>query len=137
MTGSLMCRVLTIGPIVDDRAIWSDSSRSMLPIRTIVAALIAFSVAMLPATGEAIVSPSATQAVMADQSDMPCCPCCNTQHDVKLTTSCVLNCIALAGVVFPTMATIPVYVAGGTPVPFVDGPLHEFLKEPPTHPPPL
>ena len=91
MTGSLMCRVLTIGPIVDDRAIWSDSSRSMLPIRTIVAALIAFSVAMLPATGEAIVSPSATQAVMADQSDMPCCPFIARRPASQVRADSVMN----------------------------------------------
>jgi hypothetical protein len=108
----------------------------MILIRTIVAALVAISVAMLPATGEAIVSQSASQAVMADQSDMPCCPCCNTQGDVKLTW-CALTCMTFVGAVFPTIATVPFYLDDGAPVPFVDDPLHEFVTAPPTHPPPL
>jgi hypothetical protein len=108
----------------------------MIPIRTIVAALIAISVALLPAAGEAIVSPSTSQVAMADQSDMPCCPCCNTQDDIKLTF-CTLTCITLASAVFPTTVTMPLYVADSTPAGFVDDPLHEFLTAPPTHPPPL
>lgn len=107
-----------------------------MALRTILAALIAFSVAFLPATGEAVASPLADQAVMVDQSDMPCCPCCNTLDDFKLT-ACALKCITIVGAVFPPTVTTPLYLADGPPLPFVDHPLHEFSKAPPTHPPPL
>lgn len=107
----------------------------MAVIRTVLAALIAISVALLPATGEAIALPSAGQAVMVDQSDMPCCPCCDTQDDFKLT-SCVLKCINLVSAV-AAMVITPLYLADGVPVNFVNELLHEFLKAPPTHPPSL
>jgi hypothetical protein len=105
-------------------------------IRTLLTALIAISVAFLPATGEAIVSPAADQAVMVNQSDMPCCPCCNSQDDLKLT-SCALKCLTLVGGVFPAMVITPLYLTDGDAVDFVDEALHEFLKAPPTHPPPF
>ncbi len=103
-------------------------------IRTILAALIAISVAVLPATGEAIALPAAGQAVMADQADMPCCPCCNTRDDLQLT-ACALKCIGAVGVVFLVEAAAPPYSVRDVLLPFADDPLHEFLKAPPTHPP--
>jgi hypothetical protein len=106
----------------------------MALIRTILAALIAISVAVLPATGEAIALPSGDQLAMADQADMPCCPCCNTQADLKLTT-CALKCIAVVGAVFPATVITPLYLVDGLPLPFIDDLLHGFLKAPPTHPP--
>lgn len=107
----------------------------MALIRTILAALIAISVAVLPATGEAIVVSSADQPMMAAQSDMPCCPCCHTQDDLKLT-ACGLKCVGIAGAVLPAMTIIPLRLAEGAQLPFADHPLHEFFKAPPTHPPP-
>lgn len=103
-------------------------------IRTILAALIAASIAVLPAAGEGMASPSATQAMMVDQAGTPCCPCCNTQDDFKLP-SCVLKCITLVGAVFPTMAVTPTYSANGAPLHLADVPFREFLRAPPTHPP--
>lgn len=107
----------------------------MALVRTILAALIAISVAVLPAAGQAMVSPSATNATMADQADTPCCPCCNTQADLKLTT-CALKCVGVVGAVFPAPVITPLYLVDGVPLPFVDDLLREFLKAPPTHPPP-
>lgn len=106
----------------------------MALIRTILVALIAISIAVLPATGQAIASPSADQTMMVDQADMPCCPCCNTRADLKLTT-CALKCLGVVGTVFPATTIAPLYLLDGVPLPLVDEPLHEFLRAPPTHPP--
>lgn len=107
----------------------------MALIRTILAAFIAISIAILPATGAVIALSSADQTAMADQADMPCCPCCDSQADLKLT-ACALKCIGVVGAVFPATVITPLYLVDGLPLPFVDDPLHEFLKAPPTHPPP-
>jgi hypothetical protein len=106
----------------------------MVLIRTILAALIAFSVAVLPATGEAIALSSADQSMMSNQSDMSCCPCCNTQDVLKLA-ACALKCVGIVGAVLPALTLTPLYFADGASLPFVDHPLHEFFKAPPTHPP--
>jgi hypothetical protein len=74
--------------------------RRLALIRTMLVALIAISVAALPAASEAIISSYPAEITMADQADMPCCPCCNTQGDFK-ATACVLKCVALAGAVLP------------------------------------
>src|SRR6202043_2332222 len=76
---------------VDAEAAWSDSS-GMVVIRTILAVLIAISVVILPAAGEPIVSTPPAAVAMADQADMPCCPCCDTQDHLK-ATACVLKCL--------------------------------------------
>lgn len=108
----------------------------MVAIRTILTVLIAISVVMLPAAGEPIVSPSPAEAAMADQSDMTCCPYCYTQDNVK-STACALKCLTLAGAVLPAMTITPRYLADGTPLSFADDALHGFIRQPPTHPPPL
>ena len=104
-------------------------------IRKILIAVIAISVAVLPATAEAIVSPSPVEVTMADQADMPCCPCCDTQGDVK-ATACALQCVALAGAVLPAMIIALPYLADGSPRTLVDDTLHGLARAPPTHPPP-
>src|SRR6516162_8113865 len=110
-------------------------SLAMATIRTIFVALITISVAVLPASGEAIVSPSSVNAAMADQGDMPCCPCCNTQGDFK-ATACVLKCMALAGAVLPAITVALPYFVVGSPLSLVDDTLHGLVRPPPTHPPP-
>ena len=106
----------------------------MALIRTILVALIAISIAVLPATVEAIVSPLPAEVTMADQADMPCCTCCNTQGDLK-ATACVLKCTALAGAVLPAM-TVAYISDEAPPGTLVDGTLHGLARAPPTHPPP-
>lgn len=106
----------------------------MTLVRSILAALIAISLVVLPAAGQAVVAPSADQTTMIDQADMPCCHCCDTQADLKLTT-CALKCIGVIGVVFPATTIAPLYLLAGVPLQLVDEPLREFLKAPPTHPP--
>ena len=107
----------------------------MVLIRRVVVAVIAISVAVLPATAEAIVLPSPAEVTIADQADMPCCTCCNTQGDLK-ATACVLKCVALAGAVLPAMTIALCYIADGSPRILVDDTLHGLARAPPTHPPP-
>jgi hypothetical protein len=107
----------------------------MALIRTILVAVIAISVAVLPATAETIVSASPAEVTMSDQADMPCCPSCNTQDDLK-TTACVLKCVALAGAILPAMIIALPFVGDGSPRSRVDNTLHGLLRAPPTHPPP-
>ena len=107
----------------------------MVLIRRFLVAVIAMSVAVLPATGEAIVSPSPAEVTMADQADMPCCPCCNAQGDFK-TTACVLKCVALTAAVLPMLAVAPLYVADRTTLSVADDTLRGVVRAPPTHPPP-
>jgi len=108
---------------------------AMCLIRQILVAVVAVSVAVLPAASEAVISPSSAEMTMVDQADMPCCPCCNTQADFK-TTACVLKCVALAAAVLPVMTVALPYVADWTPLSLVDDTLHGLAKAPP-HPPPV
>jgi hypothetical protein len=106
----------------------------MVVIRTFLVVLIAMSVVMLPATGEPIVSPSPVEVTMADQSDMTCCPYCDTQDNFK-STACALKCSSLAGAVLPAMTVTPRYLADGTPLSFVGNTFHGLVRTPPTPPP--
>jgi hypothetical protein len=103
-------------------------------VRTVVAALIAISVAVLPATGAAIVVPSDLQASMIERPDMPCCPCCNAQNNSELA-ACALKCISLVGVFVSSTAVMPFFSIDGVPARFAEHPLHAFTRPPPTHPP--
>ena len=108
----------------------------MALIRTILVALIAISVALSPAIGEAVVSPSPVEVMTADQADMACCPCCNTQDNFK-STACVLKCITLAGAILPAMNVAQPYLVDGLPLSLVGDTLHGLVRSPPTHPPPV
>jgi hypothetical protein len=113
-------------------------------IRTIMAALIAISAALSPAIGETALSPAIGETAMspapvevmtADQADMSCCPCCNTQDNFK-STACILKCVTLAGAVLPAISLAQPYLLDGLPLLFVDDTSHGVLRKPPTHPPP-
>jgi hypothetical protein len=93
------------------------------------------SVALLPATGEAIVSPSPAQMTMTDQADMLCCPCCKAQDDSKATT-CVLICAVHAGAILPAMIGATPRAAEKSRRSFVNETSDGLLRAPPTHPPP-
>lgn len=106
-------------------------------MRTIVAALIAISVALLPAAGMVILLAPPDQAVMIDQADMPCCPCCDTQNDHE-STICALTCMSVTAFVVPvTGVASPSDIGNRSPQSFAAEALQEFLKAPPTHPPQL
>jgi hypothetical protein len=106
----------------------------MAIIRTILAALLAISIALSPAIGEAVMSPSSGEAMTVDQADMSCCPCCKTQGHSQSAT-CALKCITLAGAVLPAMNVAQPYLVDGLPLSFVDETSHGVVRKPPTHPP--
>ena len=103
----------------------------MLTVRTILVALIAISVAMVPAAGGAAISIKPVEMSMADQADTPCCP----SDDCKGSIACALKCFSFVATMFP--ATIPVRDVADEPLQsFADGTLHGYVS-PPTHPPPI
>ena len=106
----------------------------MALIRRILVAMIAISVAVLPATGEAFVSRSPAEVTMTDQADMPCCPCCKTQDESK-ATACVLKCAALAGSILPAMVGATPRTAEKSRRPLVNETSDGLVRAPPTHPP--
>ena len=84
--------------------------------RTILAVLIALSVAILPAAGAAVVSSqSAAPAGMSMTDDMDCCPhkanpCEKAMEDCTAMATCALKCFSFAGtlssaIVFPSAST--------------------------------
>ena len=83
--------------------------------RTILAVLIALSVAILPAVGAAVVTQSAAPAGMSMMDDMDCCPhkanpCEKAMEDCTAMATCALKCFSFAGtlssaIVFPSTST--------------------------------
>jgi hypothetical protein len=109
----------------------------MIIVRTLFAALIAISIAVVPAAAEASFSTKPVEMSMPDNADMPCCPCCNDQDNSKRLLACVLKCINLVGAVLPAMAAIQRHLVEATPPSDVKDALHEYSTSPPTHPPPV
>ena len=80
--------------------------------RTILAVLVALSVAILPAVGAAVVTQSAAPAGMSMTDDMDCCPhkanpCEKAMEDCTAMATCALKCFNFAGtlssaIVFPS-----------------------------------
>jgi hypothetical protein len=101
--------------------------------RAILAALIAISIAFLPATGSASAASKPVEASSSDSADMPCCPSCDTQADYK---SCALKCAALSGAVLPAMTIVPPYIGEGSLSALAENVLHTHVITP-THPPPI
>lgn len=99
--------------------------------RTILATLIAISVAMVPATGGAAISTKPVEMSMADQADTPCCP----PDDCKGSIACALKCFNFVATIFPATTLLP-HGADGPPQSFAGGTLHGYVS-PPTHPPPI
>ena len=107
----------------------------MVLIRRIFVAVIAISIATLPAAAEAVVLLSPVAVMMPDEADMPCCPACDSQGNIK-AAMCVLKCAALASAVLPAMTVALPYLAHQSPRSPVDDTLHGLVRAPPTHPPP-
>jgi len=112
----------------------------MASIRNIIIALITFAVALLPASGNAIVLPLPTEMAMTGPEDMPCCPSCDTQacdtHGDFKATVCALKCAALASAVLPATSVAPLYIAEGSLRAVAEDALHTHVVAP-THPPPI
>lgn len=105
----------------------------MLIVRVILAAVIAISVAMLPATGGAVASSKPIEMSMADNANMPCC----APDDCKDSSACALKCFNFVGVVLPAVVVTQLYLIDAVPPSIVDGALREHVSKPPTHPPPV
>lgn len=105
-------------------------------IRIVLAALIASSVAALPATGAVAFLTKPVEMSMPDHADVPCCPCCNTQDD-RGSVACAIKCMSSFGAVLPAMATAQPYLVGEARPSFVDDNLQGHERSPPTHPPPV
>lgn len=103
----------------------------MRATRTILAVVIAISVAMVPAAGGVAIPTKPVEMSMADQADMPCC----ASDDCKGSIACAFKCFNFVAATFP--ATIPLsHIVDGPPAFFADGTLHGHVS-PPAHPPPI
>ena len=100
--------------------------------RTILAALIAISIALLPTTGGAAASTKPLEMSVTNQTDMPCCPPSDKGNG---SVACVIKCCNFVAMVFPTpIALLPIVV--GLLASFDEGSLRGHIS-PPAHPPPI
>ena len=111
---------------------------AMLIVRTILAALVAFSIAIVPATGGVAVSiKKSVDMSMSDNADAPCCPCCNGQNNSKHSVGCALKCLNFVAAVLPAMIVTKMYLVDAAPPSIVVEALRGYTSSPPTHPPPV
>jgi hypothetical protein len=107
--------------------------------RTILAILIALSVAVLPAVGAAVVtSQSAAPAGMSMTDDMDCCPhkanpCEKAMEDCTAMATCALKCFSFAGTSSSTIV-FPLTYAKMT-ASFASNPFPSQAGSPPFRPP--
>jgi hypothetical protein len=90
--------------------------------------------ALVPIGGAVVNSVTPVEMLMADRGDMPCCPHCDTQGDLK-AAACVLKCAALTGAVLPTITLGLLYISDPFPLTPTDRTLRGIARAPPTHPP--
>jgi len=101
-------------------------------VRTILAALIAISVAMVPATSGAAISTKPAEMSMGNQADMPCCP---APDDSKGSVACAFKCLSFVAAMFPAPVVLSPVVEV-SPQSLRLGALHGHVS-PPAHPPPI
>ena len=106
-----------------------------MKLRLILAALIALSLALAPATGEATISTNPVDMTMAANADMPCCPCCGDHDNFKNSVGCALKCINFVGALFPAAIVTRLCLVEAAPPSFVNERLSGRATRPPTHPP--
>lgn len=119
---------------VDPRDRSADILRAGLNMigRSLLAALIALSVAMVPAVGGAAALSNSADMAMSDRADMLCC---KTVDDCKNPAACALKCFNYSDVILLPVALLP-----RTPdikSPMASEALRGFVGRPPTHPPPV
>ena len=101
-------------------------------VRIIFVFLISISVAVVPAATTTAVSTIPVEMTAADHGqEMPCC----APDDCKGSIACAANCFNFIGVTFWAPILLP-HVVEAAPPSLVDGILHEYVRSPPTHPPP-
>jgi hypothetical protein len=108
----------------------------MVFVRTVLVALIAVSVAALPAAPAVMMSRVAAEMPMTDRAGTPCCPDQRDQNLAK-ATACVLKCASLAAVMLPAPTIAAPGVRAAVPLTVVHEALRGLLRAPPTHPPPV
>jgi hypothetical protein len=107
--------------------------------RTILAFLVALSLALLPMAGAFAVpsdEPTASDVVVASEHD--CCdhesmPADHMMKDCQASASCTAKCLNFYALVFSGV-TIPLPI-GGTESHFVSNPFHSQTASPPYRPP--
>ena len=105
-------------------------------LRTFQGALIALSVVMVPASGEATVSTKPVETSMRtvpNHAAMPCCP----PDDPKGSIACAFKCISFVGVVLPVLVVTMLLVVDDSRASFVKDAIHTHVSSPPTRPPPV
>ncbi len=105
-------------------------------LRTFQAALIALSVVMVPASGEAAVSTKPVEMSMPtvlNHAAMPCCPPDNRKGSI----ACAFKCINFVGVVLPVTVVTMQLVVDDARASFVKDAIHTHVSSPPTRPPPV
>jgi hypothetical protein len=105
---------------------------AMLVARTILAVLIAISIAVVPATGGAVFSANPAEMSMGNQADMPCCP---APDDSKGSVACAFKCLSFVAAMFPAPVVLSPVVEV-SPQSLRLGALHGHVS-PPAHPPPI
>jgi len=103
----------------------------MISTRTILAAVIAVSITLLPAaTGAAATAP--VKMTVSGQVGVPCCPA----DDCKASAACSFKCCAFFAVIFQSFISPPrLFEAAALSAD--DATLHGLTRSPPTHPPPV
>ena len=100
--------------------------------RTILAVLIAISVATVPTTGGVAISAASTEMSMTNQADMPCCP---SPPDEGKGTACAFKCLNFVAALFPAPVSLA-HITDGFPSLLADVTLQGHVI-PPAHPPPI
>lgn len=103
----------------------------MAAVRTVLAALIAISVALVPATG-AVAPSTMPEMSMANHADMPCC----APDDCKGSIACAVKCFNFVAAMIPDAMSLSQIFDEALPA-LVDETLQGHVRSPPTHPPPL
>jgi hypothetical protein len=100
--------------------------------RAILAALIAISIALLPAAGGAAASTKPAEMSITNQPEMPCCP---PPDDGNGSVACAFKCCNFVAVMFPApLALLPTVDAPLASSP--EGTLRGYISSP-AHPPPI
>lgn len=105
-------------------------------IRTILIALVAISVVLLPVAEQAAASTPPVEVSTGGHDGMPCCPSSGSHESFK-SIACALKCMALNGAVFSVIAVAVPPSTDGCLLAFADDTLQGFVSAPPTHPPPV
>ena len=104
--------------------------------RTILALLIALSVATLPtAGGVALVAKSVDvpMSELMDDCDHPVMPCHKAMNDCQSMAACALKCFNFSGTSFSVLL-FPLVLTERAPA-LTDGPFHSQTSSPPFRPP--